>query len=86
MEYVCPQTCPKQLRNGPCGGTLGGQCEVVPENPCIWVAVYQRAKDAGEVESLKVYLPPPNRDLQGTSSYINYFLARDSRPDARSSA
>ena len=22
MEYVCPQTCPKQMRNGPCGGTL----------------------------------------------------------------
>jgi methylenetetrahydrofolate reductase (NADPH) len=86
MEYVCPQTCPKQLRNGPCGGTLGGQCEVVPENLCIWVAVYQRAKDAGEVESLKVYIPPPNRDLQGTSSYVNYFLGRDSRPDARSSA
>ncbi len=21
-EYVCPQTCPKSLRNGPCGGTV----------------------------------------------------------------
>src|SRR5438093_9828241 len=25
MQYVCPQTCPKQLRNGPCGGTNNGQ-------------------------------------------------------------
>src|SRR5207249_9547027 len=34
MQYVCPQTCPKQLRNGPCGGTNNGQCEVIPERPC----------------------------------------------------
>jgi methylenetetrahydrofolate reductase (NADPH) len=81
MEYVCPQTCPKQMRNGPCGGTHGGQCEVVPDKPCIWNAVYLRARDAGEVESLKVYIPPPHRELRGTSSYINYFLGRDSRPD-----
>ena len=24
-EYVCPMTCPKNLRNGPCGGTFNGQ-------------------------------------------------------------
>ena len=80
MEYVCPQTCPKQLRNGPCGGTDNGQCEVIPEQPCIWVKVYERAKAANELELLKVYIPPPDRSLKGTSSYINYFLKRDSRP------
>jgi len=81
MEYVCPQTCPKQMRNGPCGGTHQGQCEVIPEQPCIWTTVYRRAREAGEVESLKVYVPPPCRELRGTSSYINYFLGRDSRPE-----
>lgn len=79
MEYVCPQTCPKQLRNGPCGGTREGRCEVV-DRPCIWVAVYERAKAADRLEGLKVYIPPPDRELQGTSSWINYFLGRDSRP------
>ena len=80
MEYVCPQTCPKQMRNGPCGGTHdAGQCEVVAE-PCIWGAVYERAKREGHLESLKGYIPPPDRRLQGTSSWINYFLDRDSRP------
>lgn len=79
MEYVCPQTCPKQMRNGPCGGTHDGQCEVV-EKPCIWVAAYERAKAAHRLEGLKVYIPPPDRMLQGTSSWINYFLERDSRP------
>jgi methylenetetrahydrofolate reductase (NADPH) len=80
MEYVCPMTCPKNLRNGPCGGTFNGQCEVVPEKPCIWVGVYERAKAANRVDELKTFIPARNRALQGSSSYINYFLDRDSRP------
>ena len=80
MEYVCPQTCPKSMRNGPCGGTKNGQCEV-EDKTCIWVAVYDRANAASRLEDLKVYIPPPNRALDGTSSWINFFLHRDSRPE-----
>lgn len=80
LEYVCPQTCPKNLRNGPCGGTSNGRCEV-EDKPCIWVAVYERAKSAGRIEDLKTYVPPPHRELKGTSSWINFFLGRDSRPE-----
>lgn len=79
MEYVCPQTCPKNLRNGPCGGTSNGRCEVV-DKECIWVAVYDRAKSANQLDELRTYIPPRNLSLRGTSSWINYFLARDSRP------
>ena len=79
VEYVCPQTCPKQMRNGPCGGTLFGRCEVV-DQPCIWVGVYERAAARGGVGDLRVYIPPPDRALRGTSSWINYFLERDARP------
>ena len=82
LEYVCPQTCPKQLRNGPCGGTRDGWCEVVPDQPCVWVSVYERARAADRLDGLKVYVPPPDRQLQGTSSWINYFLGRDRRPGA----
>jgi hypothetical protein len=81
MEYVCPMTCPKNLRNGPCGGTFNGQCEVIPEQKCIWVEVYNRAKAADRVDDLKTYIPQRDRSLKGTSSYINYFLDRDSRPE-----
>ncbi len=81
MEYVCPQTCPKQMRNGPCGGTHFGRCEVV-DQPCIWVGVMERARAARRDDELRVYIPPPNRRLQGTSSWINYLLDRDSRPRA----
>jgi methylenetetrahydrofolate reductase (NADPH) len=79
MEYVCPQTCHKQMRNGPCGGTDMGRCEVV-DRPCIWVEVYERAHAQDRVGELRTYVPPPDRSLQGTSSWINYFLERDSRP------
>lgn len=80
MEYVCPMTCPKSLRNGPCGGTSNGQCEVYPDKPCIWVGVYNHARAAGRIQDLKTFIPPRNRALQGTSSFINLFLDRDSRP------
>jgi methylenetetrahydrofolate reductase (NADPH) len=79
MEYVCPQTCPKQLRNGPCGGTHFGRCEVL-DQPCIWIGVYERARAARRLDGLAVYIPAPDRTLQGTSSWINYFLDRDARP------
>jgi methylenetetrahydrofolate reductase (NADH) len=79
MEYVCPQTCPKQMRNGPCGGTLHTRCEVIDQE-CIWVSVYQRAEAAERVHELKTFIPAPDRSLGGTSSWINYFLGRDRRP------
>jgi len=33
------------------------------------------------VDELKTYIPQRDRSLKGTSSYINYFLDRDSRPE-----
>lgn len=79
MEYVCPQTCPKQMRNGPCGGMFHGRCEVV-EQECIWVQVYQRAEAAQRTADLYTFIPAPDRTLFGTSSWINFYVDRDSRP------
>lgn len=81
LEYVCPETCPKHLRNGPCGGTYLGHCEVV-DQPCIWVGVEARASAGRRLDELAIYVPPPDRALQGTSSWINYLLDRDRRPGA----
>ena len=68
------------MRNGPCGGTDHGQCEVIPEQPCIWVKVMERAEASNQIESLKTFIPPPDRALTGTASWLNYYLERDSRP------
>jgi methylenetetrahydrofolate reductase (NADPH) len=79
MEYVCPQTCPKQMRNGPCGGTFHGACEVIDQE-CIWVRVMAHAEASNTIEQLKVFVPPPDRKLTGTASWLNFYLGRDSRP------
>jgi methylenetetrahydrofolate reductase (NADH) len=79
MEYVCPQTCPKQMRNGPCGGTFDGACEVIDQE-CIWVKVMARAVASNTIDQLKVFVPPPDRRLTGTASWVNFYLGRDSRP------
>ena len=42
------------------------------------VRARRRPRAASRV--LRVYIPPPDRSLRGTSSWINYFLDRDRRP------
>jgi hypothetical protein len=44
------------------------------------VKVYETAQAANRTDELKVFIPPRDRSLQGTSSFINLFLNRDSRP------
>jgi len=42
--------CPKNQRNGPCGGSYEGWCEVYPgERLCIWVKAYRWLKAMNRV-------------------------------------
>ena len=78
IAYVCPESqCAKNQRNGPCGGTRDGLCEVY-DTECIWSEAYERLKAYGEEESM---LDGPvvvkDNALQGTSAWANTFLRRD---------
>lgn len=78
--FICPMSqCPKGQRNGPCGGSYEGWCEVYPgEKQCIWVRAYSRLKKHKEEDSIGEYIVPPcNWELQHTSSWLNYYLGRD---------
>jgi hypothetical protein len=75
---VCPMNCPKNLRNGPCGGVrLDGSCEVYPEMQCVWVTAYARSQRLPWPEELHDVRPPVDWSLQGSASWINFLTGRD---------
>jgi methylenetetrahydrofolate reductase (NADPH) len=78
IAYLCPESqCAKNQRNGPCGGTRDGLCEVGTKE-CIWALAYDRLKTYGE-ETTMLDGPVVIKDnaLRGTSAWTNSFLGRD---------
>lgn len=78
--HSCPMAqCPKSQRNGPCGGSDDGWCEVYPhERYCIWYMAYHRANRYGELERMESFITPPiDWSLRGTSAWSNYTHRRD---------
>ncbi len=82
---TCPMGCPKNLRNGPCGGVrAGGFCEVDASMKCVWVEAFERS------QKMKVYgddiyqiQPPLNQQNVGRSAFINIaFLKHAEMPEA----
>jgi methylenetetrahydrofolate reductase (NADPH) len=80
LGYICPMSvCPKQQRNGACGGSCNGWCEVYPgKQKCIYVTIYEYYKSSNQEDKLQTgYIPPCNWTLYRTSSWLNYFNGRD---------
>lgn len=67
----CPMNCPKQLRNGPCGGVrAGGYCEVKPAMRCVWVDAYEGSQRMRSGMSIQLVQFPVDRRLEGRSSWL----------------
>ena len=62
LEYTggrCPITrCPKQLFNGPCGGSENGMCEVDTSQPCVWSEIWDNAENLDLTDTLMEIQPP----------------------------
>jgi hypothetical protein len=78
---TCPMTCPKNLRNGPCGGVrANGHCEVLPEMKCVWVEAYERSQKMPVYgQEIMLLQPPMNWELQGTSAWVNMLSGEDAK-------
>lgn len=86
--YLCPNaSCSKHSRNGPCGGSASGRCEM-DDKECFWARIYERLKTYGESETMfdapsVVY----NAKWKHTSAWANTYLDRDhNRPAEGTSA
>jgi methylenetetrahydrofolate reductase (NADPH) len=79
VAFQCPESgCPKHCRNGACGGSLNGRCEVFPERQCVWFRAYNRLAAGGLASKLgEDCVPPRMWELNETSSWINFHLKRD---------
>lgn len=68
----CSMNCPKNLRNGPCGGVrANGSCEVKPEMRCVWVEAYEGSQRMAEgKQAIHKVQFAVDRRLQGRSSWI----------------
>ena len=78
LMYTCPETCPKGLANGPCGGTDENTCEF-KDRECIHNRKYRLAKEQGRLEELERTYVPPVQGTRGTSSWVNHFRGRTPR-------
>ena len=76
---TCPMRCPKNLRNGPCGGVqMDGKCEVYHDKPCVWVQAWERSRLLPLWrDDIKRLNPPVDWRLKDTSSWENLASGRD---------
>lgn len=67
----CPMNCPKQLRNGPCGGVrANGNCEVEPDMPCVWVQAWEGSQRMQVSQNILKVQKPVDQSLRDTSSWL----------------
>jgi len=68
---ACPMNCPKQLRNGPCGGVRSnGHCEVKPGMRCVWLEAIRGAEIMKQEASMNYRQVPLNHAIKGNSSWL----------------
>jgi hypothetical protein len=77
----CPMNCPKELRNGPCGGVRAdGRCEVDPQMKCVWVeAIEGSARMPGGGAAVRVVQFAVDRRLAGRSSWLEVARGKSAR-------
>jgi methylenetetrahydrofolate reductase (NADPH) len=82
-QYVCPETCPKGLANGPCGGTTENRCEF-GDRECIHSVKLRIAATADIEEQLETWLiPAVPSEQRHRSSWPAHFAGHGPRIEIR---
>ena len=78
----CPMNCPKNLRNGPCGGVRpGGYCEVKADMRCVWVEAWDGSRRMRRDQAIRTVQKPVDARLKGHSSWLR--VVRDKTGDGK---
>lgn len=68
---TCVMNCPKNIRNGPCGGVrANGHCEVKPDMRCVWVEAWSGARHMRHGMAIRTLLPPRDHAIEGSSAWL----------------
>lgn len=80
----CPMNCPKNLRNGPCGGVRGnGNCEVEPDMKCVWVAAWEGSQRMSGGDEINLVQHPVDFRLKNKSSWLRVAKLKNATPETR---
>jgi methylenetetrahydrofolate reductase (NADPH) len=71
--FICPMTCAKGMRNGPCGGATPDRCEVEATRPCTWYLIYKRAERMGRMDKLLEIQAPLDGLRVGRETWLDLF-------------
>jgi methylenetetrahydrofolate reductase (NADPH) len=78
----CPMNCPKQHRNGPCGGVRAdGSCEIQPGLRCVWLDSMDGAARMRDAGGLRRPQPAVDFSLEGTSAWLRRVLETPAAQD-----
>jgi len=75
---TCPMECPKNMRNGPCGGVgLDGSCEVDRSKTCVWLKAVNRSSKTPWASEIYRRNPAVDWALKGSSAWVNALTGRN---------
>jgi ferredoxin len=59
FDGLCPiSRCPKNMLNGPCGGSMNGKCELSDQLPCVWDEIIRKKITRNSTDALKIIKKP----------------------------
>jgi len=74
---ACPMNCPKEVRNGPCGGVRSdGTCEAMPGMPCVGLEGFQGAARMTAGHRPLAPIEPAEHDRAGNSTWLPIIMGK----------